>query len=191
MAAVIRIIGMFRHNSCNSHRIWPYRIGARHMEDHSIAVQRLRAFKHCKIIDRAGLPQRIICKCDILRCQRFPVRKFDIIADCHRPCQSILRGFHIGSQIITNPQIRRCHRKSTLNQRLMDMFAGPPAIGGVKSRFRFGICCHNNHHRIFLLLCVLCLLLHCRPIGLCRTVLTAAGTGTARQGQGRRCRHGK
>ena len=108
---VIRIIGMFRHNSCNSHRIWPYRIGARHMEDHRIAVQRLRAFKHCKIIDRAGLPQRIICKCDILRCQRFPVRKFDIIADCHRPCQSILRGFHIGSQIITNPQIRRCHRK--------------------------------------------------------------------------------
>ena len=63
----------------------------------------------------------------------------------------------------------------------MDMFAGPPAIGRVKSRFRFGICCHNNHHRIFLLLCVLCLLLHCRPIGLCRTVLTAAGTGTARR----------
>ncbi len=139
------------------------------MEDHRIAVQRLRAFKHCKIIDRAGLPQRIICKCDILRCQRFPVRKFRTsLADCHRPCQSILRGFHIGSQIITNPQIRRCHRKSTLNQRLMDMFAGPPAIGGVKSRFRFGICCHNNHYRIFLLLCVLCLLLHCRPIGLCR-----------------------
>ena len=120
------------------------------MEYHGRVILRFRIVQHGEIIDRTCLFHRIVCKRHILRCQRLPVGERYIIAYRHRPGQPVLTDIVIRSEIIADGQVRIRHGQRALDQRLMDMFPGSPAIGRVKARLRLGVWIHGNDHRITL-----------------------------------------
>ena len=97
------------------------------------AIRRLRTLQHGKVVDRTGVPQGIVRKRHIPGSQLLSVCKIRIIPYLHGPGKPVLADLHISCQVISYFQVRGCHGQRTLNQRLMDMFARPPAIGRVKS----------------------------------------------------------
>ena len=85
------------------------------MEFHRCVIHCLSLFKHGEVINRTGIPQRIIGKCHIPRSQLLPIRKHHVIPYGHGPGQAIVTGLHAGRQVIADFQIRRRHRQGTLD----------------------------------------------------------------------------
>ena len=103
------------------------------MELHGGIVHRNGLLQHGKIVDRACILQRVIGKGHILCGQRLSIRKSHIIPDLHLPGEPVLTGLDVLRQIIADLKVRRGHRQSALDQRLVDVLTGSPAVCRVKA----------------------------------------------------------
>jgi|GEM_PF-7047536 len=118
------------------------------MELHGGIVHRNGLLQHGKIVDRACILQRVIGKGHILCGQRLSVRKSHIIPDLHLPGEPVLTGLDVLRQIIADLKVRRGHRQSALDQRLVDVLTGSPAVCRVKACLRLRCGAHDHDDRI-------------------------------------------
>ena len=118
------------------------------MEYYGGVVHRLGVVQHGKVVYRAGSLDGIVGKGHVRGGQGLPVGEFHVIPDLDRPGEAIIADLDVGGQVVADGQIGVGHRERGLDQGLMDVLTGAPAVGGVEAGFGLGGGAHGNNHAV-------------------------------------------